>query len=304
MALPFKYLSDNIFCCCAKCKVVNNLCATYSTAMDMRVRDHVRKRREEEDDDMMLFIFPALHLLSSSGGREKKRRHTSKLTGEERVRELLEGHVKNCRVAFRMEPDIFRSLANYLGTERLIINTRIKVEEKLAFFLYMLSHNASFEDLQEKFGHSGDSFHRHIKHFFNSVVPSLSKRFMKPPNPNEYISKLKEILDFIPISRGSPRLTMLLSKAAQKKNSPKCHPTKKHGGSPIEKEAHLAKEKENNDFSIKKCISILNSMVEVTKEEKAKAYTVFKNAENREIFVSACAEDAESALIWLQNEMA
>uniref|UniRef100_A0A0E0LU77 Uncharacterized protein n=1 Tax=Oryza punctata TaxID=4537 RepID=A0A0E0LU77_ORYPU len=50
-----------------------------------------------------------------------------------------------------------------------------------------------------------------------------------------------------------------------------------------EKEAHLTKEKENNDFSIKKCISILSSMVEVTKEEKAKAYTVFKNAENREV---------------------
>uniref|UniRef100_A0A0E0LA70 Myb/SANT-like domain-containing protein n=1 Tax=Oryza punctata TaxID=4537 RepID=A0A0E0LA70_ORYPU len=71
-----------------------------------------------------------------------------------------------------------------------------------------------------------------------------------------------------------------------------------------EKGAHLAKEKENNDFSIKKCISILNSMVEVTKEEKAKAYTVFKNVENREIFVSACEENVEYALIWLRNEMA
>uniref|UniRef100_A0A0E0JT32 Myb/SANT-like domain-containing protein n=1 Tax=Oryza punctata TaxID=4537 RepID=A0A0E0JT32_ORYPU len=37
------------------------------------------------------------------------------------------------------------------------------------------------------------------------------------------------------LGKGSPRLTMLLSKAAQKKNSPKCRPTKKHGGSPIEK---------------------------------------------------------------------
>ncbi|KAF0914052.1 hypothetical protein E2562_026470 [Oryza meyeriana var. granulata] len=70
-----------------------------------------------------------------------------------------------------------------------------------------------------------------------------------------------------------------------------------------EKEAHLAREKKNNDFSIKRCISVLNSM-EVTKEEKAKTYAIFKNAENREIFVSACDEDRESALIWLRNEMA
>nr|BAD33028.1 hypothetical protein [Oryza sativa Japonica Group]BAD33131.1 hypothetical protein [Oryza sativa Japonica Group] len=50
-----------------------------------------------------------------------------------------------------------------------------------------------------------------------------------------------------------------------------------------EKEAHLAREKESNDFSIKRCISVLNSM-DVTKAEKVKAYTVFKNSENREIF--------------------
>uniref|UniRef100_A0A0E0KS25 Myb/SANT-like domain-containing protein n=1 Tax=Oryza punctata TaxID=4537 RepID=A0A0E0KS25_ORYPU len=252
--------------------------------MDMRVRDLVRKRREKEDDDMMLFIFPALHLLSSSGGREKKRRHTSKLTGEE---------------------------LNMLG-------------------------------------------------------------------------------------RGSPRLTILLSKAAQKKNSPKCRPTKKHGGSPIEKsraswnpalekilvellhehntpeyreawnkivkefyekdryvcftKAQIQKkEKElkreyrmlkearkqsgaswnNHRCMIEAEPAIWNNIIisfpkakkfrtksfplfealgelydEVTKEEKAKAYTVFKNAENREIFVSACEEDDESALIWLRNEMA
>ncbi|XP_040378472.1 protein ALP1-like isoform X4 [Oryza brachyantha] len=161
-------------------------------------RDHVRKRREEGDDDMMLFIFPALHLLSSRGGKEKKRRHTSKLTGEEHVHELLEGHVKNCRTTFRMEPKIFKALANYLRTERLVRDTRIKVEEKLAFFLYMLSHNASYEDLQVEFGHSSDTFHRHMKHFFNLVIPTLSKRLMKPPDPNQVHLKIERDPRFYP----------------------------------------------------------------------------------------------------------
>ncbi|WVZ71578.1 LOW QUALITY PROTEIN: hypothetical protein U9M48_020150, partial [Paspalum notatum var. saurae] len=160
--------------------------------MNMGVSDHTRKRRDDEDDDMMLFIFPALHPFIGEGGRiEKKQRHTSKLTGEERVQELLEGHVKTCRVAFRMEPEIFRSLANYLRREGLVRDTRIKVEEKLAFFLYMLSHNASFEDLPKKFGHSGDTYHHHMKHFFDLVIPQLSKRFLKPLDPNQVHPKIE-----------------------------------------------------------------------------------------------------------------
>ena len=73
-----------------------------------------------------------------------------------------------------------------------------------------------------------------------------------------------------------------------------------------EEAAHLAKEKEAaecNDFSIKRCISVLNTL-DVTKEEKAKAYVVFiKSKENREAFISGCELDVESTLIWLRNEI-
>jgi hypothetical protein len=66
------------------------------------------------------------------------------------------------------------------------------------------------------------------------------------------------------------------------------------------------KEKEHTqgaDFSIKKCnIFVLRSM-EVTKEEKAKAYAIFKTSVNRELFLCAYEDDPESALIWLRSEM-
>ncbi|CAN6336468.1 unnamed protein product [Urochloa humidicola] len=76
-----------------------------------------------------------------------------------------------------------------------------------------------------------------------------------------------------------------------------------------EETTQLAKEREEKnpsqaaDFSIMKCVSILGAM-EVTKEEKAKAYNVFKDLDNRQIFLSACNDDVESALIWLRDEMA
>jgi hypothetical protein len=68
----------------------------------------------------------------------------------------------------------------------------------------------------------------------------------------------------------------------------------------------LAREREargGDDFSIKNCIAVLNTL-EVTKEEKVKAYKVFKDPDNRQIFLSACNDDREAALMWLRDEMA
>jgi hypothetical protein len=146
--------------------------------MNQQSLEIVRKRKADDDDEMIFFIFLALyfHLL---GSREKTKCHSSILYGKRRVREILDGHVKNCRTAFRMEPKKIGWLASYLRNERLIVDSRIKVEEKLAFFLYMLSHNASFEDLQLKFQHSGSTFHDYITEFF-SIIPTLSTKFSRP----------------------------------------------------------------------------------------------------------------------------
>lgn len=167
--------------------------------MSISLRDRIRKRREEEDDDMMIFIFPALYLMGSTRGEgQKKKRHTSNETGEVKVRRLLEGHVKNCQVTFRMEPHIFRELATYLRRRRIIVDTRITVEEKLGFFLYMLSRNASYQDLQVYFGHSNDTFHHHINHFFNKVILVLSRCFIQPPDPNQVHQKIQDNPRFYP----------------------------------------------------------------------------------------------------------
>lgn len=146
--------------------------------MNPRSLELIRKRKGDDDDEMMFFIFPALYF-HMMGSREKTKRHSSILYGKKRVRQILNGHVKNCRTAFRMEPEIFRWLASYLRNEQLILDSRIKVEEKLAFFLYMLSHNASFEDLQVEFEHSGSTFHEYITEFFN-IIPTLTTRFLRP----------------------------------------------------------------------------------------------------------------------------
>ncbi|CAM0907444.1 unnamed protein product [Alopecurus aequalis] len=150
--------------------------------MNARSLERIRKRKDDDDEEMMFLILPALylHLMQT----EENERRSSILYGKKRVRELLDGHVDNCLVAFRMEPHIFRWLASYLRNERLIVDSRLKVEEKLAFFLFMLSHNASFQDLQLEFQHSNWTFHEYIKEFFD-IIPILATRFVRPRSIDE-----------------------------------------------------------------------------------------------------------------------
>lgn len=69
--------------------------------------------------------------------------------------------------------------------------------------------------------------------------------------------------------------------------------------------ARLACEKEAakvEDYSIKRCISVLNTM-KVTINEKATAFDLFKDPDNREIFLSSSEDDSETALVWLRNHV-
>ena len=59
------------------------------------------------------------------------------------------------------------------------------------------------------------------------------------------------------------------------------------------------KAKAVDEFSIKKCINLLNTM-HITPNEEIKAFRVFKIPENREIFLSA---NPEIALMSLRSEM-
>jgi hypothetical protein len=89
----------------------------------------IRNRREEEDEELMLFLFPVLYLISNRG-REKRARHASILPGKERLKEILEGHEKNCLVGFCMEPRIFKDIATFLREEHILYDIRgVTVEE-------------------------------------------------------------------------------------------------------------------------------------------------------------------------------
>uniref|UniRef100_A0ACD5VR53 Uncharacterized protein n=1 Tax=Avena sativa TaxID=4498 RepID=A0ACD5VR53_AVESA len=120
--------------------------------------ERIRKRKNE-DEEIMFVILLSLHLHWTCQ-RERVKHHLSFLYGKERVRD-----------------------------QGLILDSRIKVEEKLAFFMYMLSHNASYEKLQLEFQHSGWSFSKYVRKFF-AIIPILATRIVKPLNHYETHPKI------------------------------------------------------------------------------------------------------------------
>ncbi|XP_015690011.2 uncharacterized protein LOC107303795 [Oryza brachyantha] len=81
-----------------------------------------------------------------------------------------------------MEPEIFRATARYLSMKSLLCDTRgVDVEEQLGMFMHMISHNASNQDLQNAFQHSGETISRKINEVFH-IVPTLAERFVKLPD--------------------------------------------------------------------------------------------------------------------------
>ena len=63
--------------------------------------------------------------------------------------------------------------------------------------MYMLSHNASYEDIQYEFKHSGETIHRHIKSIFK-IIPNLTCRFVKPTVATETHWKISTDPRFYP----------------------------------------------------------------------------------------------------------
>ena len=97
--------------------------------------------QEQEDDELFFLLVPALYACLYE---EKHPVHTSSLSGAAKVKEILEGHESWSRVEFRMEPEIFKSIVDYLRRENLLKGTScVYVEEQLAMLVIKIYKNNS-----------------------------------------------------------------------------------------------------------------------------------------------------------------
>jgi len=78
------------------------------------------RQRSQNEDEFMLFVLPTIED-SSHPSSSKNPIHTSKLSGAERVHEILTGHESLSKRNFRMEVSVFQALVNKLREKQPLV---------------------------------------------------------------------------------------------------------------------------------------------------------------------------------------
>src|SRR5271155_96584 len=90
----------------------------------------------------------------------KRLYHTSALTGEAWVLELLCGHPNQIRTELGVSLDIFNALIQELRDFGYTSSRHVSLEEQLAIFLYMCVTGLTIRHVGERFQRSNDSISR------------------------------------------------------------------------------------------------------------------------------------------------
>lgn len=117
--------------------------------------------------------------------------------GAKFVDEVLNGHNQSCMENFRMDKHVFYKLCDILQTKGLLHHTnRIKIEEQLAIFMFIVGHNLRTRAVQELFRYSGETISRHFNNVLSAIM-SISLDYFKPPG-SEVPSEIAEDPRFYP----------------------------------------------------------------------------------------------------------
>ncbi|KAJ6881744.1 hypothetical protein NC651_028371 [Populus alba x Populus x berolinensis] len=108
-------------------------------------------------------------------------RELSLPNGTKFVDEVLSGQSDRCLENFRMDKQAFYKLCDILHSKGLLRHTnRIKIEEQLAIFLFIIGHNLRTRAVQELFRYSGETISRHFNNVLNAIM-AISLDFFQPP---------------------------------------------------------------------------------------------------------------------------
>lgn len=134
-----------------------------------------------------------------TNGKRRSKRSRTKRTSDviKFVDQVLNGTNEACMENFRMDKHVFYKLCDIFQTRGLLKHTsRIKIEEQLAIFMFIVGHNLRTRAVQELFKYSGETISRHFNNVLNAII-TISLEFFKPPG-SEIPPEIREDPRFYP----------------------------------------------------------------------------------------------------------
>ncbi|XP_010474612.1 PREDICTED: uncharacterized protein LOC104754169 [Camelina sativa] len=121
--------------------------------------------------------------MAISGEADKEEAATPIPDGNKFVYQILNGPNEQCFENFRMDKPVFYKLCDLFQTRGLLRHTnRIKIEEQLAIFLFIIGHNLRTRAVQELFCYSGETISRHFNNVLNAVIAISVDLFQSNPD--------------------------------------------------------------------------------------------------------------------------
>ena len=117
--------------------------------------------------------------------------------------ELLSGSNTQCQEMMRLSRVAYIQLCNHFKQKCWLKDSRhATVEEKIAIFLHVISHNDRFTKVKNRFQHSTETVHRYFHEVLNGMM-EFAKEVIVPISydRNNHLSrKHKELLKIFPVS--------------------------------------------------------------------------------------------------------
>lgn len=118
---------------------------------------------------------------NADASRPKESGHSSESKQTKFVDDVLKGPNGSCLENFRMDKPAFYKLCDILHTRGLLRHTnKIKIEEQLAIFMFIVGHNLRTRAVQELFRYSGETISRHFNNVLSALL-TISLDFFQPP---------------------------------------------------------------------------------------------------------------------------
>ncbi|KAK6142304.1 hypothetical protein DH2020_022652 [Rehmannia glutinosa] len=123
--------------------------------------------------------------------------HYSESKSTKFVEDVLKGPNESCLENFQMDKQLFYKLCDMLRTRGLLRHTnRIKIEEQLAIFMFIVGHNLRTRAVQDLFRYSGETISRHFNNVLNAIM-TVSLDFFQPPK-SDVPPEIREDARFYP----------------------------------------------------------------------------------------------------------